>query len=417
MRNSVRIWGSVLALLIVSAIAFSPVSGDAPYYLAVARDIADGAVPYRDLTLGYTPLTMYLNAVLFTFTSSYPFFLFFQCLIVLLSGFLLYRIAIGKGLSAIKSALLVLLFGICILSSDGTYINLEVYNIFFMLAAYWLLMHEKYLLSGMVLALTFFCKQYGILNFVPFALLVLTTESRFKNTILLGLGGLIPLVLFLGYYCGVVHIPLEDLLAQLSGKGYGEKHLAQTKTILGFFNGAKVFLLLVLPLIFLKFNPFKNKEQLILSVGVVFVLLPVLVQNFQHYFLNAFPYVALLIALNWKEREVPLSVLHVSMGIAALFLFVRLYNYTSKANLQHQVATEMAQLHPKTATVYLKGTINYLYVLNDYRNPALRPVGYGYAFKPDTAFLEKYVVLSYERIPDQIPVRITTVSGTKIYEY
>lgn len=419
-KRNIIFWGLILLILMVTAVVWSPVSSDAPYYIAAAKDISRGFVPYQQINMAYTPIAMYANSLVWTLFGEpqYFWFIVFQYLIILVSAVVLYKIAVRSGLERGKSIFTAIFFTICVLSSDGNYINLEVYNIFFVLLAYLSLQYRQFLLSGIFLGLTFFCKQYGLLNFIPFVLLVFFTETqRYKNTVLICLGGMLPVLLFVFYFTGIKEVSIAELLYQLTGQGYGEKSLAGAKSIVGYANGAKVLFLLYSPLFFLKFNPFKNTVQLLLFIGMLVALLPVVVQNYQHYFLNAFPYIALLLILNWKTLEMNWTVLHVSLVVASLFLFVRLINYIPKAENQRKVAEGLSAIYPKKSPVYLKGQSNYLYILNDYTNPALQRAGYSYIFKTDAQFLKQNTVLSFERIKNTVPERIITIDGTKIYEY
>ena len=420
LKRNAFFWGLILALLIIGGILFSPVSGDAPFYLSTARDVSRGLIPYRDINLSYTPLVMYINAVILFLFHQPPYFTFliFQYLVIMLSALALYRISIRMGLSRLKAIFLSIFFSICILSSDGHFINLEVYSILFVLLSYLAMMQKKFLLSGFFLALTFFCKQYGILNFVPFLLLFLFSEKlKIRPFFKFCLGAIIPVALFVGYFCVLKDTDGTDLLMQLTGQGYGEKNIAETKTVLGFLNGAKVFILMLLPIFFYKFNPFNNTIRMSLSIGILVMLLPVVVQSFQHYFLNAFPYIAILFITVWKQYEIRWLPVHLSLVIVSSLLIVRIVNHAEKGFTQRKVATALLETYPKGTTVYLKGQTNYLYLLNDYSNPALKTAGYSYIYKTNDAFLKNNTVLTFDRIRDKVPERIISVDGTKIYEY
>ena len=196
-------WGIVLFSLLFLSVFFAFISTDAPYYLSMARDIALGAVPYKDIFSSYTPLAMYLNSLLRLFIDhpSYHLSLIFQYCIIALSAVFLYKISISEGLGKVLSFFLSLFLFIAILSSDGTYINLEVYVIMFCFIAYYLLIKKKFFWCGFFLALGFFSKQYGIFNFVPFLLLIFVFNGYSKNYLIKFIfGALLPLIFFLTYF-------------------------------------------------------------------------------------------------------------------------------------------------------------------------------------------------------------------------
>lgn len=419
-RRNTFFWGLILGLLMVSGILFSPFSGDAPYYLSTARDISHGLVPYRDINLSYTPLMMYLNAIIWFVVSQphYSAFIIFQYLIILCSAFILYKIALRMSLSKAKATFISIFFSICILSSDGHFINLEVYSILFVLLSYLSLIQKRFLLCGFLLALTFFCKQYGILNFIPFLLLLVFAEGfKFKPILQFCIGGIIPLLFFIGYFCVVKETAFQNLLMQLTGQGYGEKNIAETKTLFGFLNGAKVFILMLVPLCFYKFNPFTNTMRMALVIAILVMLLPVAVQSFQHYFLNAFPYIAILLITLWKQDEIQWRPVHVSLAIVSVLLILRIVNHAEKRETQRIIAEVLSKEYPKGSIIYLKGTINYLYISNDYSNPVLKDVGYSYIFKTSREFLKNHTVLSFDRVGAYLPNRIISINGKKVYEY
>lgn len=413
-----KIWGSVLLLLLAAGIFLLPVTGDAPFYVSMARDIAHGLVPYRDIRLNYTPLVMYFNSIgwLLWERPPFAFFVFLQYAVIVASGFALYGIARKKELSPDRALLLSLFFLITTLSSDGSAINLEVYGILLTLLAFRQWMGARYFWTGLLLGLSFFCKQYGILNFVPFALLVFFEAGRLRNLTVFALGGLCALALFAIYFIGIAHVEPMALIEQLTGQGYGQMGIAQQKSVLTFASGGKIFWLMFLPLVLVRPN-LKDKIQLSLAVGIVLALLPTVVQQFPHYFLNAFPYLALLIVCASAHRPLPSWTLHAPMFVAAILLGLRLYRHSNVVSEQAEMAKTVAEYYPPGSPVFLKGLTNFLYVRNDYRNPAPKEAGYVYAFKTDDRFLESHTVLTFDRIESATPVRILKINGQTLYEY
>ena len=258
LRISNIIWTFVLVVLIYLSIVYAYISADSPYYLSLARDISDGLIPYKDIFNSYTPAMMYLNSIIFKFFDNpgYHYFLVFQYVVILISSGFLYLICRKIDLDKLKSAFLGLFLFIAVLSSDGSDIILEVYLIFCVLLSFWFLINKQFFWTGIFLALSFFFKQYGILNFLPFFLLVgLYHGFDKKYLIKFIVGAIIPLLAFLVYFLLIENISFMKLMEQLSGSGYGQSGISSAKSIFSLIAGFKVFLLLIFPLFFLKINP------------------------------------------------------------------------------------------------------------------------------------------------------------------
>jgi len=400
LRISNIIWTLVLILLIYLSIFYSFISADAPYYLSIARDISDGLILYKDILNSYTPAMMYLNSMIFRIFDDpgYHYFLVFQYVLILISSGFLYLICRKLDLDKLKSAFLGLFLFIAVLSSDGNYINLEVYILLCVLLSFWFLINKQFFWTGIFLALSFFCKQYGILNFLPFFLLVgLYHGFDKKHLINFIIGATIPLVAFLVYFLLIENVSFMNLIEQLSGKGYGQKGVSSTKSIFSLIVGFKVFLLLIFPLFFLRINPLKNKIDGILIIGILVNLIPVLIQNFPHYFILTYPYIFILMARNYKNFDKRfLLVSNLMLIIISVLLFLRIFRYKDVYEEQLRVSEKYKNEYPVSSEVFLSGKIRYLYILNNYHNPVLKEVGYAYDFFPDEDFREKHSVLSLE---------------------
>jgi 4-amino-4-deoxy-L-arabinose transferase-like glycosyltransferase len=393
-------WIVILICLLFLSIFYAYISADAPYYLAISRDISNGFVPYKDIISLYAPLMMYMNSLLYLFIEApgYHYFLIFQYFVIFISTGILFLIGKKLDLNNRASIFLGLFLFIAVLSSDGIYINLEVYILLCVLLSFWFLINKQFFWTGIFLALSFFSKQYGILNFLPFFLLVGFYHGFDKKYLInFVIGSALPLLAFLVYFLLIENVSFMNLIEQLSGKGYGQRGVSSTKSIFSLIVGFKVFLLLIFPLLFLRINPFKNKIDGILIIGILVNLIPVLIKNFPHYFILTYPYIFILMARNYKNFDKRfLLVSNLMLIIISVLLFIRIFRYKDVYEEQLRVAEKYKNEYPVSSEVFLSGKIRYLYILNNYHNPVLKEVGYAYDFFPDEDFRKKYPVLSLE---------------------
>ena len=393
-------WGTVLFSLLVLSVSFAFISTDAPYYLSMARDIALGYIPYRDIFSSYTPVAMYLNSLirLVSDNPSYHLFLIFQYCITAIAVVFFYKISKKQGLGKALSTFLSLFLFIAILSSDGSYINLEVYVIMFCFIAYYLLIKKKFFWCGFFLALGFFSKQYGIFNFLPFFLLIFLYHGYQRNYYLkFILGAFLPLIFFLIYFVFIQQVSFTALSLQLTGSGYDQEMIELETTLFSFIVGAKIFILVLIPFIFLRVNPFRNKIDAVLILGILVNLLPLFIQTVSHYFILCFPFLFLLLARNLDVSNKKFFVMsNLILVIIAGLLITRINRYKGVYDEQLELAAETKKEYPVGSDVFLYKHFRFLYILNDYRNPVLEEIGYRYGFKPDDEFKEKYEVLSVE---------------------
>ena len=392
-------WTVILLILIVLSIVWAYISADAPYYLSISRDIANGLIPYKDIDSIYTPLMMYINSLLHWLIEdpSYYVFLVFQYFIIFLSSLTLFFICRNYDVKKNPSFFLSLFLFITVLGSEGTNVNLEVYVLLIVLISFLLLMKKHFIWTGFVLALGFFAKQYGILNFVPFFFLVLLQGDSKNNIIQFLFGAVLPLLIFLTYYSIIESVSIVNLFEQLSGRGYGQRSVTRPKTFISLLAGFKVFLLLLIPMFFLGIRPFKNKFDGILILGILVNLIPILIQHFSHYFILTFPFIFVLMARNYENfNHKFINSSNVILVVIAVLLFLRINRYKDVYDEQLKIAEKYKKEYPVSSEVFLVGEIRYLYILNDYQNPVLSEVGYSYDFEPDEEFNEKYDVLSLE---------------------
>ena len=373
----------IFAVTIFLAIYYSHISLDAPYYLSVSKDIALGYVPYKDIYLSYTPLMMYLNALVYLAIDqfNYKIFLGFQFFVMFLSQLLLFKLVVKYfKLSNLNAALISIISGIAILSADGTYINLEVYMFLTVIGALYFYFGKHFFLTGIFLGISFLFKQYGILNFLPFLLLVLFSKDEiFNKLVLLSSGAICSIIIFLFYFVVIEDVALIAILKQLSGYDYAQYAVVRSPDFITWFLGAKVFLLLFLPAVIILNKKLFLKENLPWLIGALVHLMLTFFQAFQHYVILAFPYIFMLYALNWKSSSSLLlkSVLASSIALALLSNF-RILRYKQVYSHQLETAEAAEKVIPKNTKIFLNGDIRFLYCLNKYQNPLKEEIGYSY---------------------------------------
>ncbi|MFV9482477.1 hypothetical protein ACNI3T_01490 [Christiangramia sp. ASW11-125] len=373
----------IFVVTIFLAIYYSHISLDAPYYLSVSRDIAFGSIPYKDVYLSYTPLMMYLNALVYLAIDqfNYKIFLGFQFFIMLLSQLLLFKLVVKYfKFSKLNSALISVISGLAILSADGTYINLEVYLFLTIISALYFYFGKHIFLTGFFLGLSFLFKQYGILNFIPFFLLILFSKDEIFNKLLsLSFGAVCSIIIFLFYFVVLENVALITILKQLSGYDYAQYALLRSPDFITWFLGAKVFFILLLPAVVLLNKKLFLKQNLPWLIGALIHLMLTFFQAFQHYVILAFPYIFMLYALNWKSSSSLFfkSLLASSITLALLSNF-RILRYKHVYSHQIETAETAEKVIPKNTRIFLNGDIRYLYCLNNYKNPLKEEIGYSY---------------------------------------
>ena len=393
-------WVFILGILIFLSVLYSYISIDAPYYLSIAEDISTGLILYKDIYSSYTPVMMYLNSIIsFLFHDpDYKYYLIFQYFIIAVSSGVLFKICKHLNLNNSLSIFLSLFLIISLLSSDGIYIILEVYVILFVLISYLLMLRGKFLLCGLFLACSFLTKQYGILNYAPFFLLLLADKKTEKNHYFhFILGSIIPILIFLLYFNIIKDVSVLSLFKQLTRNGLTENMLELNTSVITFLIGAKVFILLLIPLFFLKVNPIKNRIDGILIIGILVNMIPLFIQSFAHYFILTYPFIFILIARNITPLDNrSFIVLNLVLILISTMLFQRIFKFKDEYNNQLDVAKMFHEEYPIGSKVFLYKGFRYLYILNNYENPVLKEIGYRYEFHPNLEFKKIHDVISKE---------------------
>ncbi len=393
----------VFLVSVFFSLTYSHISLDAPYYLSVARDISLGYIPYKDIYLSYTPLVMYMNSVVYLAIEkfNYKIFLGFQYLIMLLSQIIFFQLLLRHfEISFSNSALLSMVLGMAILSADGSYINLEVYMFLAVISALYFFYKDRLIVSGIFIGISFLLKQYGVLNFLPFFLLIYLTKRRIGyNMILFILGAASSIAVFLFYFVIIQGVSIISIFEQLSGINYIKYVSKKSPSFYTWILGVKVFLILFIPIVALLGKKLLLKKNVPWLAGILVNLIPTFLQAFQHYVILTFPYLFILLALNWKSTNTLLFKSILISGFAlAILLNLRVLRYKDVYDKQIHVSEKMEKYVPKGSSIYLNGGVRILYLVNNYDNPLRKRIGYSYFHFLKAKDFNKINILSNEPI-------------------
>ena len=398
---------SVFLLVAYLLAAFrSYVNADAGYYLGTVELIHQGYVPYRDFSLGYTPLFFYALQIPRMFMGTYPVYygyMLFLYLIVFADA-LLMALIVRKTTKSVKLAWLSgLVFLVLYYYLEGVCFILEAFSVCFGLASIIVLWGEKstfwrMFLAGLFSALSFLSKQYGLLFAGVIGIMLLLSDNTWKKKLwnclsaLLGFCTVIALFFLLFFTAG---LRPDELVEALSGSGYGGQSV--NMYIEGVARSVRLFpFLIFIPCLFMCKN--KNNTTIIIGclAGLLMASLQFYFNVFSHYFIYMIPFVLVLNALLWKKlRNHKLSSVLFWLYFGMLFTAVAqptqdVYK-SSKALVKHnhqeaqtQTATQLRQI------IQTYGCKSVLCYWNTFQYYGLCPLKasmikkYGFSFGYDT---------------------------------
>lgn len=385
----------------------SLVNADAGYYLGVTELIHQGYVPYRDFSLGYTPLFFYVLQLPRMLMGAYPdyvgymlFLYLFSVLDALLLSSLIKRISNSQILAWLSAVVFLVLY----LYLDGAYFILETFSLFCGLVSMTLLVGRdksfwRCVFSGVFSAFAFLSKQYGLL-FAGFigVLLLLSNEEGWKSRLLscfyAFIGFCAILILFASLFA-LSGLGMNDLLSALSGSSYGGQSLGMYGD--GVIKTFRLFpYLLFVPCVFWGIG--KKEKNLLWAccVGLFLASIQFYFNVFPHYYIFMLPFVLVLNAIIWKRLK------H-KVETPALFLLYFGFLFTSCAIPMQNVYKDTKSLvkhdiraAQKETTIQLRRTVTeheldsalcYWNKIQYYGLCPIKPaaiVDYGFSFGGDT---------------------------------
>lgn len=304
--------GFLVAAYVLSAFR-SEVNADAGYYLGVTELIHKGFIPYRDFCLGYTPLVFYLLQIPRSFMGNridYAGFMLFQVFFVFLNAAML-AVLIKKTNGRLFLSLFSSFFYLALTYVfEGTCFLLEPFSVCFGLASMLVLTGQNRInlrafISGVLVALAFLSKQYGLLFAGAVGAILLFADVRLSRKIVTCLmafvGFVAVLALFSLFFMGK-GMAFGELARAIDGTGYGVRaesmYLKGVKKIFRFFP-----FILFLPCLFMD----RGNGNKGMTVACLAALLLASFQFwyvvFLHYYLFMIPLVLVLNAQVYVEMD------------------------------------------------------------------------------------------------------------------
>ncbi len=181
---------SVLAAVsIFSSFTKMPVNVDAGYYVSIAKEVMEGATPTVQVKTSYPPAVYYAYAAwMKMFGSNYSNIVLLVYAVHAVNCLLFYLIISHFLGNFIVKGMLCLSYFCAVMLSEGYYVELEPFQVLFVLLAYLIYLKNltlflKHSLIGFCFGLSMMCKQYSLIVFLGF-LVALWFDFRKKESLI-----------------------------------------------------------------------------------------------------------------------------------------------------------------------------------------------------------------------------------------
>jgi len=399
----------------IYSMTIAPVNADYGYYVGAAKSMAEGLVPYRDISLGYPPFVFYLLSIPYVLCGAdisplVPMYIAF--LFNLVNGYLIWLILKNFEVNKFIRQYAVILYIVYLYSVESVFLGLEPFATFWgLLGTYILLKNKRYLgVAGLCLTMAFLCKQYALLYAPVYALLILflrvdkTVKERILTVLQVALWSLISVLivhLFLVYLTGQ-----GDYFTHLLGTGYGRRSFSGVIEVLRKRFYHMFFIVLLIPIVWNRSSRLEIKRMIFLSISIFLLLLQNYYDTSPHYLIFIVPYVVVLIAIilnniSFVWGRVASCLVVLSLAVFFLVKATKDYQIIREDENNHCVITRNQQLEvvrflqevvpPKSKTVVARQW-NYLVTPHLYGLVDIAPVDYRntrFGFEEDQQLLEQ----------------------------
>jgi MFS family permease len=368
------------------SIVRAPVGFDSACYLASARDVSQGLVPFRDFLSMYTPLGFYLFAlpILIGRHPDHRVLLLFETAIVAVNAVLCGRLWLRLGArprTVLFYGVVLFILGFSLLDNS---LLLEPFSISFGAAGMLVMAgagarHWRIgVFSGMLVGLSFLSKQYGLLFAAPVAALAWTSPSGGRGWRLRAAGAALGFVAaaasFVGLLWAAAGTPPQVVLSGSVPLWYaGASDSAARISVwrqISFWQwliAGKVFLMSVAAAaaaVLSRGGRFRShfrenrRAYCVAGLGLAAALTPSLIRPYEHYYLYSVPFVLWLAALSLDEESIggggfALGASAAMVLIVLVLMALRSNRYAYKVREEREEARAVGRWIPPGAPVYM----------------------------------------------------------------
>jgi len=414
---------SVIELIIFGFFYYTLIGVDSGTYLSMAKEFYKGKIYFQEIGTNYNPLAIIIMGIPFLFENepSYYWHYIIHLLTMISSTIVFYKILCQISKNQNQNLFYSSFFLLGSLFLDGRYILLEPLSVFFQLLVVNLYLKSNHLrqffLIGIFICLAFLSKQFGLFILAPIGIDILVRkENAIKKIVLIGIGMLIPLIVFY-IYLSQIDLSVEQFVYFILGQGNNldvGTGTGKDFVLLDFIKAPLYFLmqhlyLLLIPILIFKNSKILNNHFYFLSLLVLSSLLVLYFAVYSHYFQYVLPYALLLFVylVNYNKNK-RLEKISFSLFVLSFFVIsiISTISFTRKKNqviTQRDGAKIITSYIKPNSEVYLDGISPAYYYICNLQSINLKDISFtfpGYYY-PKTIFNNlkdgSYIIIAENR--------------------
>ena len=389
---------TAIVLIIFGYFYYPYIGTDSGTYLAIARAFYNGKIYFQEIGTSYNPLAIIVIGIPFLFESepSYYWHFIIHLLTMLSSSIVFYKILSLISKNQNQNLFYSSFFLLGSLFLDGRYILLEPLSVFFQLLTVYIYLKSSHLsnffLIGLFACLAFLSKQYGLFILAPIGIdILIKREKVLKKIVLIGIGILIPLIVFY-FYLSQIDLSLKQFVYYILGQGSDldtGTGTGQDFVFLDFIRAPIIFLvqhlyLLLIPVLIFQNKKLINNQVYFFSVMVLSSLLVLYFAVYNHYFQYVLPYALLLfVYLINSNKSIKLEKISVALFMVSFILIsaISTISFVRKKDqviAQKEGAKVISSYIKPNSEVYLDGISPAYYYICNLKSINLKKISFAF---------------------------------------